>query len=323
METNEMKTNKTPKILLTAVMIIAAIISLATFLNIITFNSSTADITNMITIIGIIVYCACLMILEVMKMKAKNKGFKTLIPSIILVSVLIIVPIIYYTAPQVAYVTTGLYGQGSAEQNEMVDSILGKESARERFELYFYKHNVLHEIGHVIVIFNRDNRPETVDEEQLVNDFAVAFWAHYGIDGQNDELADIVSYAIGNFDRPAPANQSHLEYARENWGKRGFFTFNNYGWFQFSLVEHSLNNRKSLEEVLVEMGVKNVNVQPMKTLTYPSGEESVPKLIADAAEELRNWGVELPPFFHTFHSDPNRHMVQIKRNMFGYMGTGY
>jgi len=305
-----MENNKKLKSLLTVVFILFFIIAIASFINLITHNF-------FIIVISLIISFASMIYLEIMKIKQNNKSYKRLIPTLILIFIFSFFVTVYFASPTVGLITTGQYGQGTVEDNELVDSILGKEYAKERYELYFQWYNVLHEIGHAVMAMNNKNRIHVVDEEQLVNDFAVAYWSHYGEAGKLDELQNIVAYSLGNFNRPAPAHQTHMDYAREMWGKKELFTFNNYGWFQFSLVDHSLNNRKSLEAVLTEMGVKNIKPQPQKILVYASGEESVHQIILDAFEELRKWGVELPPFYHTFSTDPNAHMLQLVKNIFG------
>ena len=307
-----MENNKKLKPLLTVASILFFIIAIASFINLVTHNF-------FIIVTSLIISFTSMILLEIIKIKQNNKSYKRLIPTLILIFIFSFFMTVYFAAPTVGLITTGRYGHGTTEDNELVDSILGKEFAKERFELYFQWHNVLHEIGHAVMAFNNKERIHVVDEEQLVNDFAVAYWSHYGEAGKLDELQNIVTYSLGNFDRPAPVHQTHMEYAREMWGKRELFTFNNYGWFQFSLVNHSLNNRKSLEAVLHEMGVKNVKPQHPKTLAYASGEQSVHLIINDAAEELSKWGVELPQFYHTFSTDPNAHMMQITKNIFGVL----
>jgi len=256
--------------------------------------------------------------------KVNNRKLKSLTPIIAIILLSCFACLIYFTSPQAALITTGRYGQGTIEENKTVDSILGEEYAKERFELYFQWYNILHETGHVIVWFNSDKKPYIVDEEQLVNDFAVAFWTYYGEEKKLDDLEFIVSYALENIVRPADESTTHLDFARANWGKSDFFTFNNYGWFQFSCVNKSLSETKSLESVLTEMGVKNITIQPQQTLSYPFiGENTTEEIIGDAVSVLREWGAVIPDVYHTFDNNPNNHMVQIKRNVFGYLDKLY
>ena len=134
----------------------------------------------------------------------------------------------------------------------------------------------------------------------------------------------IVAYALNNFERPVDENTSHMEYGRSRWGKRDFFTFNNYGWFQFNCVNESLREIRTLESVLSDMGVKSVSIQPQQTFIYHTvGEETVADIIYDTVSVLREWGAEIPSIYHTFNNDPNKHMVQEKRNIFGILNLWY
>jgi len=275
-------------------------------------------------VIAVTFFIGCLAFWIIDDAKKKNIKFKSSIPAIVILLLAGCAYVICFTPPQVVLITTGRYGQGTAEQNEVVDSVLGEEYAKERFELYFQWYNVLHETGHSIIWFNRQRQPDAVDAEQLVNDFAVAFWAYYGENEKFNDLKSTVAYALENIKRPVDESITYIDYARDNWGKNKFFTFNNYGWFQFSCINNSLREMKPLESVLAEMGVKNIQIQPQKTLVYPViGEDTASKIIGDAVSILREWGAVVPEIYHTFDNDPNKHMIQIKRNIFGYLDMLY
>jgi len=260
------------------------------------------------------------LVYEVINNITKNKKIKSLIPTFVFVFIFAFACGVYFTSPEAVLITTGRYGQGTPEQNRTVDYILGAENAEERFALYFQWYNILHEIGHGIIYHNSDSRPHPVDEEQLVNDFAVAFWSFYGEEDKFRDLEYMVAYALENFERPVDENVTHMEYARNNWGKRDLFTFNNYGWFQFNCVNSSLQEIRPLESVLSEMGVKNINIQPQGTLVYPViGENTAAEIIYDAVSLLRRWGAVIPDVYHTWDNDPNRHMIQFKKNVLGYL----
>jgi len=210
--------------------------------------------------------------------------------------------------------TTGRFGYGTPEQNELVASILGNEYTAERFAIYFHWYNTIHELGHAIMVFNSEERPHVVEEEQLVNAFAVAFWRHFGEEEKLNQLEFIVGYALENFISPADEGVSHLDYAREMFDTgrfEEFFNFNDYGWFQFNLVREALLDTRSLEEILAEMGV-DVQAMPQRTLTYETlNEEAVLQIIADAISILREMGALTPDAFIAFDNDPNMHMMSI------------
>lgn len=215
---------------------------------------------------------------------------------------------------RVIEIITGRYGKGTPDDNRIVDMVLCAEYAKERFELYFHWYNLIHEIGHGLLCFNSDTRLHPVNEERLVNDFAVAYWIRYGEKEKLDELNAIVTYALEHLKRPVCIGTTYIEYAVENWGTEELHNFNNYGWFQFNCVKSSLLESKTLESILPRMGVKNIRIQPARELNYLLTEEdSALKIAEDAIRVLREWGAVIPDAIITFDNDPNRHMCNIKQ----------
>ena len=72
--------------------------------------------------------------------------------------------------------------------------------------------------------FNADVRPHPISEEQIVNDFAVAYWLIYGENTKINFLDKIISNALENITCPAPSGVSHIEYAYENGTQKIFIT---------------------------------------------------------------------------------------------------
>ena len=209
-------------------------------------------------------------------------------------------------------IITGMYGKGTEEENQIVDSIFGATNTAEKFKQYFYWYNTIHELGHGVMAFNCNSRPHPIEEEQLVNDFAVAFWLHYGEIEKLNRLNAIVDSALSNFSRPAEGGTTHTEWAHKNWGTASMMTFNNYGWFQMSCVNQSFRAGRDLASVLIQMGAKEVKAQPQKVLVFPVINETTPSaVIGNAAKELGKWGVILPQIRHRFDNDPNKHMCNM------------
>ena len=86
----------------------------------------------------------------------------------------------YFLAPKAYSVVTARYNSGTDEQNAEVVLALGDENTEEDFEIYFQWYNVIHEMGHGLIRYNSDKKFGNAEEEQLVNDFAVAYWMMYG-----------------------------------------------------------------------------------------------------------------------------------------------
>lgn len=237
---------------------------------------------------------------------------------IIGIALLLVIIAIYFLSPKIYVVTTARYGQGSEDDNKNVQVALGKQDTEERFKLYFQWYNVIHELGHGILIYNSDIKLNPVEEEQLVNDFAVAYWLYYGEEDKINLLSDIVDYASKNIKSDAKEGVSYMDFATDNWNSSAFFTFNNYGWFQFNSVKESLNNKKDLETVLKEMKVKNFELTEQELLTYANIDEKVStEIINDAVDNFHAWGLEFPEVTQFFSNDPNTNQSRPGRNFLG------
>ena len=136
------------------------------------------------------------------------------------------------------------------------------------YELYFHWYNVIHELGHAIMMFNSSCELHPVEEEQLVNDFAYAYWKYYGEQEKLKELSSIVNDTICKFSVPTCNDESYIDYAKNVWETEEFFTFNNYGWFQFSSVQAAIANAPNLEQALNRMCSIKVLPKKAETLIY-------------------------------------------------------
>lgn len=215
-----------------------------------------------------------------------------------------------FISPKYYSVTTGLYNKGSEEDNKNVINALGSENTEERFEIYFQWYNVIHELGHGLLYYGDGVDVHVVDEEQLVNDFAVAYWRYYGEEEKLNTLEDIVNYAVVNVGDSHKNGVDYIKLGKENSNgesfDNSFFNFNDYGWFQFSSVKKSLESNKTLDSVLKEMGIKNYKLNDKKLLIYEDiNQEVSTKIINDAVSNFNEWGIDYPKAIHHFDNDPN------------------
>jgi len=221
--------------------------------------------------------------------------------------ILVLISFAVYNAQKDAYsVTTARYGNFTRENEENVLTAMGEEATEENFRLYFQWYNVVHELGHGILLYNSKLSISRADEEQLVNDFAVAYWMTYGEEEKVEKLRNIAAYAAEHVESSA-GGENYLDYGRNHWDDEDFLTFNNYGWFQFSSVKNSFSNPKSLDEVLKEMKLKGYTLpdSPEK-LVYPELSEDIStEIINDAVKNINGWGLKFPEATHHFSDDPN------------------
>jgi len=210
-------------------------------------------------------------------------------------------------------IITGRYGQGTPESNEMVRSILGGDNTQERFNVYFNWYNTVHEIAHLVEFVLREEPAGLLESEMFANSFALAFWSHFGDEDTFDILRELVPYAVGNFDRPIAADQDFYDFERLFAAGEIQFTFNDYGWFQFSLVNYLLDDMRDLEAVMGGSGFTFSEPLPQTTISFSSiGEEAVHEIIRAVLTVLYDWGIEMPlPIYHVLDDDPNNHAAAL------------
>ena len=252
------------------------------------------------------------------KIKIGKLEFEGTLFSFITSLLAIVLLIVFFLSENVFLIKTARYGKGSEVDNNNVKIALGNENTEEKFNLYFQWYNVIHELGHGILMYNSDVKLSNVDEEQLVNDFAVAYWLYYGEEDKINELSNIVEYAVNNIKSDAEQGVTYKEFAEKNWNKPSFNTFNNYGWFQYSCVKESLNKRKPLDIVLKEMGIENINLPTPELLDYPIiNEEVSTQIVSDAVNNFHKWGLKFPNTYQSFSDDPNANYSKNMKNFLG------
>lgn len=210
------------------------------------------------------------------------------------------------------HIITGRFQDAPAEQQDFIHTLFS-EDAPCKYELYFHWYNLIHELGHAIMMFNAPARPHPAEEELLVNQFAAAYWQHYGEPKKLQVLQSMIDETIQKFHTPAAHDESYLAYAKRVWGSDEFYTFETYGWFQFSCVIDALSRPLTLQQSLNQMCAAPVSPQPTETLSYTLQDASPSQIITDAIKHLKAWGVLLPDEIDVlFCSDVNCHMCQAE-----------
>lgn len=194
----------------------------------------------------------------------------------------------------------------------MIQELFGKD-AEINYEIFFHWYNVLHELGHAIMMFNASFRPHPAEEEQLVNNFAYAYWKYYGEDEKLKELCSIVEKTIQKFNIPTSNNECYMDYAKKMWGTEELFTFNNYGWFQLSSVQAAITAGTNLEQALNRMCSAKVSLKKAEILKYEVCDQMAGQVVADAMRVMKDWGVLLPEANEiVFCDDVNCHMCRVE-----------
>jgi len=188
-------------------------------------------------------------------------------------------------------IVTGQYQSADSNAQLMIRNLFGR-NAEYRYEIYFHWYNLIHELGHAIMMFNNPARPHPAEEEQLVNDFAVAYWRHYGETDKLRDLEDAVTDTLSKF--PALTDGDYLEYTKNHWGEDILRTFEGYGWFQFSSVQKALRRDLKLDQALCMLSPFPLIPQEKRILRYAVDGSMAQNVVAEAIHILRSWGISLP-----------------------------
>lgn len=211
-------------------------------------------------------------------------------------------------------VVTALYGE-DPESNDFINNLFG-ENAEEKFKTYFQWLNVVHELGHGLIIYNAngsyDDHIKSYNisgylEEQKVNDFAVAYWKTYGDPEKLQLIKETVDYILSNMTDPTGGTLTLEEYGKTLWESGNpDSTFEAYGWFQFNSVKIALEKDLTLEDAIKNMGIDKKIVLDDEKLRYGTIDQEVcDKIILDTVAKFKKWGLIYPEVFHVYDTDPN------------------
>ena len=245
-----------------------------------------------------------------------------MIGTIIVILVFLSLLLSVFLSPNIYLIKTARWTDWNESDRQNVTAAMGEEKTEERFRLYFQYYNVIHEMGHGLMRYNKGVDVSAADEEQLVNDFAVAYWNYYGEPEKMEELYDIVTYAVENIGYNYKNGVDYMEFAKKHSDysrfHNDFFNFNDYGWFQFSSVKHSIEQNKTLEDVLKEMGFQNFRLTQKKVLKHTVTDEGESTaIINEAVVNFNEWGLYFPESHQSFSNNPNENVSRPSKKIMG------
>lgn len=199
---------------------------------------------------------------------------------------------------------TGVWELASVEKRKPIIDLFGNEDiAREFHKIYFQWYNLIHEFAHIFRRYHGikiDWTKEGANEEQAVNDFAMAYWKKFG---QKDKLEFIIKYieqTLKVMPNPIPIEADFLEFWNEHFS--GIQSSELYAFFQFTSVKRSYESNESFSDVLNSFGIKSIDAYH-RNLTY--AEEYHPQnVIDDCCKILNDMGIDTPSVEVVLSDDP-------------------
>ena len=212
-------------------------------------------------------------------------------------------------------ITTGCLECGTDEQKGPFMMMLG-ENALHKFDLYFHWYNIVHEYGHCLLDFHKHDSCG-VQQEMLVNQFAVSYWKARGFQDRLAELRAMLEAALANFPCPVPAGEDFIGWYQKIWNTELLMSVPVYGYLQFKSVLIALDEMPDLSDWLEKAGIKGFTQpkngafqQPGTPDPYPVEAASAPKVLADLMAFLEAAHVAHPEVCVELVDDPSQHFCR-------------
>lgn len=207
-------------------------------------------------------------------------------------------------------IITGRFENGTHEQQEAYTQLFGADSTQYKFDLYFHWYNIVHEYGHCILDFYNKGIGG-VDEEILVNKFAVSYWKYVGFEDELAKLKTMLETALSGFPNPIPENRTFIDWYSEIWGTQKLMSVPIYGYFQFKSVIIAIEESKDLSSWFDEIEINGfVASNSCKLEKYPIVAESSTKYLNDLQNLLKVAGLKCPTVDIELTNDPMTHCSQ-------------
>lgn len=207
-------------------------------------------------------------------------------------------------------IITGQFEKGTREQKEAFIQLFGAEDTQAKFDLYFHWYNIAHEYGHCLLAYH-DKGMGKVQEELLVNRFAVSYWKTAGLTKELADLKILLEEILNSFPNPVPEGRSLVEWYTEIWGSDLLVSVPVYGYLQFKGVLMALEESESLMDWLDSVGIEcSAKGFWLKEVRYPVNAESASLYLEDIQNNLRSLGIKIPSARVELIDDPTTHCAQ-------------
>ncbi len=207
---------------------------------------------------------------------------------------------------------TGQFEKGTPEQQAVFVRLFGVADTQCRFDFYFHWYNILHEYGHCLCS-HCDSAVLGLEQEMLVNHFAVGLWAYAGYEKELQLLRTMLDGILARLPDPVPTELSFMAYYRQIWGTERLMEVPVYGYLQFQSVRLALEKRERLEDTLREMGIRiRLAGCPVPRRDYAISAAAAKEVLKDARRLLDRLGVGQPAAEVMLVDDPSVHCVKYQ-----------
>ena len=204
-------------------------------------------------------------------------------------------------------IQSGRFETGTEEQQTAFRQLFGPDVQR-RFDLYFHRYNLIHELGHCFVS-QSDLHLSDVQEEMFVNEFAVAYYLYAGETRRLAELKSMVSEILDQIPSPVPEGESFTGFYERIWHSDAIMQVLVYGYFQFRSVLEALEKQRSFEDVAAELGFK---LRPSDIVACDAevSSENAETYLLTAKENMKACGMDVPQVRLQLMDDPTVQCVR-------------
>lgn len=192
-------------------------------------------------------------------------------------------------------------------------NILGDENkAKEVYDQYFLKFNIIHEASHVIQreqesIMATAEQGDMFSLERRANDMAIAYWKMIDPEFVN-EIEKIVDHFLNTLENPVPEGQDMGKYFNENIGELASNPAA-YGYYQFYFVKEAIKLNESYYEIVkehIDPNLKDYEGEVTKK-DYVAG--NVENIIQGYVDFAALYGIDVKPIISVEEASPQiQHM---------------
>lgn len=208
-------------------------------------------------------------------------------------------------------INTGQFEKGTPKQQAAFTQLFGPENTQYKFDFYFHWYNIAHEYGHCLCSYYQSDIVG-LEQEFLVNSFAVGFWKYAGHEKELNSLQKMLNEILLKIKNPVPNHMSFTDYYEQIWETEQIMQVPIYGYFQFKSVLKALESRKELAIVLGEMGIhKKISNHTFSHKEYSISTETAKEVLEDLRHTLNHLGIEQPLADIKLVDDPTIHCVKF------------